>query len=255
MVLAKFVTHGYTERYAIHALIGAFLIICYSGFQIAPRIRMVPFTLCVLLVVFFSLQDLLVYRSQSLALSALIGNMRFLAPYTAEPAVISDSAVFHRVSFYARREFQRNFAHLCDPEVAVKYLGHDDQSLLDLRPWFPLNVIERARYENEHSEFLAYGTVNEWTWTTFFFTPPSYKTALLARDGTRLLLHIEKAAPISVSPPTLHTAAGEPLFARMRTSGPSLCEEWFPRDRLCTAVGQKFAAANNHRTYLNPPSR
>ncbi|HEY3457566.1 MAG TPA: glycosyltransferase family 39 protein [Bryobacteraceae bacterium] len=256
MVLAKFVTHGYTERYAISALIGAFLVICHTGFQVAPRIRMLPFTLCVILVLLFGLQGILVYRSQSIALSALVENMKVLAPYTAEPAVISDSAVFHRISFYARREFQRNFAHLCDSAVAVKYLGHDDQSLLDLRPWFPLNTVERARYENEHSEFLTYGTVNEWNWITFFFTAPTYKTSLLARNGTRLLLHIERVAPIPASPQEiLHGAAGESLFARMRTSGPSLCEEWFPGDRLCTAVRQKSAATNSYPNYRNPPSR
>ncbi len=249
MVLAKFVTHGYTERYAISALIGAFLIIGYTGFQIAPRIRILPFTLCVMLVLFFGLQGFLVYRSHSLALSGLIENMRFLAPHTAEPTAISDTPVFHRISFYARREFQRNFVHLCDPTVSVKYLGHDtlDQGLLDLLPWFPVNAVERARFVNEHSEFLTYGTVNEWNWITFLFTAPTYKTGLLARDGTRLLLRVERIAAIPASPrPIIHRAAGEPLFDRMRTSGPSLCEEWFPGDHLCAAVGQKSAAINNH---------
>lgn len=244
MVLAKFVTHGYIERYAIAALLGAFLIICYTGFRLSPRIQIFPFALCVLLVFFFAVQGVLNYLTQSIVLSEMIDNMTVLAPHTSEPTTISDVTVFHRVSFYARREFQRNFAYLCDPAVSVKYLKQDtiDQGLLDLRPWFPLNTVERAHYLKEHSEFLAYGLVGEWNWTTFFFTAPDYQTNVLARKGNRLLLRIQRIATTPVPPqPNLHPAAGQPLFESMRTSGPSLCEEWFPGDNLCTAVGQKFA--------------
>ncbi len=243
IVLAKFVTHGYTERYAISALIGAVLIICYTGFRIAPRIRILPFALAAMFGFLFVIQGMLAFRGQWMVLSDLIEIMRSVAPHTAEPVVIADATAFHQTSFYANREFQRNFAYLCDPAVSVKYLGQDtiDRGLLDLRPWFPLNAVERARYEKEHSEFLAYGLVGDWNWITFFFTAPTYNTSVLARNGNRLLLRIKRSAPIADSPqPALHRAAGEPLFDRMRTSGPSLCEEWFPGDRFCTAVEHEF---------------
>jgi len=246
------------ERYAIHALIGAVLIICYAGFQAAHRSSIVPFLLAVLFLFFIGLQAVLTTRANSMRLFGLISDMTFLAPHANQPVVLADVTVFHQVSFYARREFQQNFAYLCDADISVRYLGHDtvDRGLLDLRPWFPLNAVERARYENGHSEFLAYGAVNEWNWITFFFTAPTYKTGLLASDGGRLLLHIKRATPIPASPqPILQGTAGEPLFARIPTSGPSLCEEWFPGDRLCSAVRQKFAATNSYANYLNPPSR
>ena len=258
MELAKRVTHGYVERYAIHALIGAVLIICYAGFHSARRSRIIPFFLAVMFLIFFGLQAVLLVRTNSIRLFGLIADMTFLAPHTGQPVALADATVFHQVSFYARREFQRNFAYLCDPDQSVRYLGQDtiDRGLLDLLPWFPLNAVERARYENEHSEFLAYGLVNEWNWITFFFTAPSYNSRVLARNGGRLLLRIERSAPISASPqPARYPAVRERLFDRMPTSGPSLCEEWFPGDSLCAAVGQKFAATNNQSNYLNPPSR
>jgi hypothetical protein len=244
MVLAQFVTHGYIERYAISALIGTFLIIGYTGFQVAPRIRILPFTLCVMLILFFGLQGVLIRRAESIVLSEFTDNMMSLAPHTTEATVISNITVFHRISFYARREFQRNFAYLCDPAVSVKYLRQDtiDRGLLDLRPWFPINAVDRAHYLNEHPEFIAYGPVNEWNWTTFFFTAPTYKTDILTRKGKSLLLRIERIGPIRASPqPAFHPSTGQPLFERMRMSGPSLCEEWFPGDGLCATVGQKVA--------------
>jgi hypothetical protein len=243
MVLAKFVTHGYTERYAISALIGAFLIVSYAGFQFAGRSRIVPLVLIVSCLLLFGIQGMLSLRTHSMDLNALLNNASTLAPHTTQPIVISDVTVFHRLSFYTPRTFTRTLVYLSDPATSFKYIGQDtiDRGMLDLRPWFPLNVAERARYVEEHSLFLAFGTVGGWDWITHFFTPPNYKTELLARDGDKLLLSIQRIAPVSESAQAgLHRTDSEPLFKHIRATGPSLCQDWFRGDSLCVTIEQKL---------------
>lgn len=244
MVLAKRVTHGYVERYAIHALIGAVLIISYAGFHAAHRSRIIPFLLSVMFLFSIGLRGILAIRRHSIILSVLIGDMVALAPHAAQSIVISDVTVFHQVSFYARRDFQRNFAYLCDPDNSVKYLGHDtvDRGLLDLKPWFPLNALETTRYLNEHPRFLVYGSIDEWNWITYLLTPPAYNTELLLRNGIRLLLSVQRSGPAAESsqPLAAHASKEEDLFDRTSKTGPSLCEAWFRGDSLCLTIEQKL---------------
>jgi hypothetical protein len=240
MVLAKLVTHAYIERYAIAALIGAVLIICTSGFHISCRSRVVPFLLVLICSFFFLLQGVLSLRSQSIALNTFLENLAALAPHTKQPLVISDITTFHRVSFYARRDFVQSFAYLSDPSSAIKFLGHDtiDRGLLDLRPWFPLNVVERAAYEKEHSQFLAYSFIGPWDWLTDDLAAPAYKTELLARKENRMLFDIQRVGPVSA---IARRDDSQPLFKRISTTGPSLCEQWFQGDRLCVSIDRKLA--------------
>jgi hypothetical protein len=240
MVLAKLVTHAYIERYVIAALIGAVLIICTSGFHISCRSRVVPFLLVLICSFFFLLQGVLSLRSQSIALNTFLENLAALAPHTKQPLVISDITTFHRVSFYARRDFVQSFAYLSDPSSAIKFLGHDtiDRGLLDLRPWFPLNVVERAAYEKEHSQFLAYSFIGPWDWLTDDLAAPAYKTELLARKENRMLFDIQRVGPVSA---IARRDDSQPLFKRISTTGPSLCEQWFQGDRLCVSIDRKLA--------------
>jgi hypothetical protein len=244
MVLAKLVTHGYIERYALPGLIGAFLIICHAGFHVARRSRIIPFLVSVICLVFIVVQGGLDLRNDSLGLSALIGDMAFLVPYGArQNIVLSDATTFHQVSFYAPRQLARSAVYLSDPANSVKYLHQDtgDRGMLDLRPWFPLNVVEYAPYVAEHSQFLVYGLVGEWNWITYVVTPPAYRTELLDRSGSRLFLRVQKAVAIPDSAqPDLHRPHSNYLFNHIRTTGPSLCEEWFPGDSFCTMIEQKL---------------
>ena len=236
MFLAMFVTHGYIERYALSALIGAVLIVCYAGFHIARESRIVPFLVSLICLLFIGLQGVMILRAQSTLVSGLVDDIVFLAPHSAQPIVVSDVTLFHRASFYAPRQFARSLAYLSNPSYSVKYLQHDtvDKGLLDLRPWFPLNVVEQPEYVAEHPQFLVYGIIGGWDWLTFVFTPPAYKTEILDRLTVKLLLRVQKVAPGSAQP-----NLRQYLFSRVRTTGPSLCEEWFPGDTFCTAIEQK----------------
>jgi hypothetical protein len=241
MMLAKLVTHGYIERYTLPALIGAFLIICHAGFHVARRSRMIPFLLSVICLVFIVIQGGLALRNQSLRLPALIDDMAFLAPYSAQSVALTDMTMFHQVSFYAPRQLARNVVYAADPANSVRYIRQDtiDRGMLDLRSWFPLNVVEYAQYVQEHPQFLVYGSVGEWNWITYVATPPAYRTELLARSGPNLFLRVQRTVPIPESPPPgIHRADSNDLFNRVRTTGPSLCEEWFPGDDFCTMIEQ-----------------
>jgi hypothetical protein len=243
MILAKLITHGYVERYALPGLIGAVLIICHAGFHLARRSRIIPFLLSLICLVFIGVQGALTLLTQSLSLPALVQDMAFLAPYSAQPVVVSDATVFHQVSFYAPRQVARNVVYVADPANAVRYVQQDtiDRGLLDLRPWFPLNVAEYTQFVEEHSQFLVYGSVGGWSWITFVTTPPTYKTEFLSRSGPKIFLRVQKAVAISEpAQPGLHRPNSNYLFNHIRTTGPSLCEQWFPGDSFCTAIEQKL---------------
>jgi hypothetical protein len=47
---------------------------------------------------------------------------------------------------------------LADPERSLRDLGHNtmDRGILDLKPWFRLNIQESERYRSEHFRFLLY---------------------------------------------------------------------------------------------------
>jgi hypothetical protein len=243
IILAKFVTHGYVERYALPGLIGAVLIICYTGFHVARQSRIIPFFLSLICVLFICLQGVFTLRAQPRLWSGVVDNMVSLAPHTAQPVVVSDVTLFHRVSFYAPRQLARSMIYLSDPADSWKYLRQDtiDRGLLDLRPWFPLHIVERARYVEEHSRFLVFGSVGPWNWLTYVFTPPGYKTEILERSGEALLLRVQKAVPTPESPrPDLHRADSEYLFNHVRATGPSLCEEWFSGDDVCVTIEQEL---------------
>jgi hypothetical protein len=181
--------------------------------------------------------------SQSLSLPVLVQDMSFLAPYSAQPVVLPDATVFHQVSFYAPRQVARNVVYVADPANAVRYVQQDtiDRGLLDLRPWFPLNVTEYTQFVEEHSQFLVYGTLGGWNWITFVTTPPTYKTEFLSRSGPKIFLRVQKVVATPEAPqPGLHRADSNYLFNHVRTTGPSLCEEWFPGDSFCTLIEQKL---------------
>jgi hypothetical protein len=192
---------------------------------------------------FIGVQGALTLLTQSLNLPGFVQDMSLLASHSGQPVVLSDATVFYQASFYAPRQLARKAVYLSDPANSVKYLNQDtsDRGMLDLRPWFPLNIVEYAPYVAEHSQFLVYGLVGQWNWMTYVVTPPAYRTELLARSGSKLLLRVQKAPAISEpAQPGLHRPDSNYLFNHIRTTGPSLCEEWFPGDSFCTMIEQKL---------------
>lgn len=254
MILAKVITHGYTERYALPALIGAVVIGCQTGFRSSRRNKVFPLFVCLAALLYFAVQARLLVMNQSITTSAFVNEVSFLSRYVPNEIILGDVTLFHRISFYAPRDFVQNFTYMPDPDCSARYLGQDtvDRGMLDLRPWFPLKVIPRESYISTHRHFLTYGTVGQWNWITDEITPPNYETRLVERRRNNLLLATTylRSAPGQQQSET-EELAKDALFQQMSTNGPSLCVAWMPDDKFCLAIERQRRAARTPA----PPTR
>jgi hypothetical protein len=243
MFLAKFVTHGFTERYALAGIIGAIVAICHFGFAVAPRPRSFPLLLCCAALLFFVVSGIRMTRIHALSVTRLSEQMSLLDRHTESPLALSDITVFHQVSFYSPRKTIQNVSYVANAESSVKYLQQDtvDRGLLDLRPWFPLQIVPSQTFLAEHREFLVYAYIGAWSWLTYDLLPPHYDTRILERYNSDMLLsarRINDAPPASAAQPD-PIAPTDELFRKISADGPSLCKQWMSHDSFCDLVEQQ----------------
>jgi len=243
MFLAKFVTHGFTERYALAGIIGAIVALCHFGFAVAPRPRSFPLLLCCAALLYFVVHGVRTLRIQALAVTRLSEQMRLLNDHTRSPLALSDITVFHQVSFYSPRRMIQNITYVANAESSVKYLQQDtvDRGLLALRPWFPLQIVPSQTFLAEHRDFLIYAYIGAWSWLTYDLLPPNYDTRMLERYNSDVLLSAHRISETPLAPPEQSPPAQ--LFRSISADGPSLCKQWMSRDRFCNLVEQKRQTA------------
>src|SRR5262249_48135158 len=116
-----------------------------------------------------------------------------------------------------------------------------DRGLLALRPWFPLNVVPRQTFVEEHREFFVFSYIGSWNWLTYVLVPPRYESTLLNRVDDDVLLGVHRksedpADPEAVSPKPENAKM---LFDKISKDGPSLCKQWMPKDSLCDTIEQR----------------
>ncbi|HEX2918384.1 MAG TPA: glycosyltransferase family 39 protein [Edaphobacter sp.] len=243
MLLAKFVTHGFTERYALAGIIGAIVALCHFGFAVAPRPRSFPLLLCCGALLYFVVHGLRTIRIQELSITRLSEQMHLLGNHADSPLALSDITIFHQVSFYSPRTMVQNIAYVASPEASVKYLQQDtvDRGLLDLRPWFPLQIVPSQTFLAEHREFLVYAYIGAWSWLTYDLTPPDYDTRMLERYNSDVLLRAKRLVdtPPDSAPPSATDHPTDELFRRISSDGPSICKQWMPHDSFCDDIERK----------------
>jgi hypothetical protein len=69
-------------------------------------------------------------------------------------------------SLYGRRDLGSRLVLLADPEKSIRYMSTDtvDRGLLDLNPWFPLNVRWFHEWIAEHPSFRVWASIGDWSW-------------------------------------------------------------------------------------------
>ena len=90
MILAKTVTHGYIERYALSGIIGGVVLLCHFGFAAAPRPRSFPLILSSVGLLYFVFHSIWIVRIQGLTISALAEQMQLLDSHSSSPIAVSD---------------------------------------------------------------------------------------------------------------------------------------------------------------------
>jgi hypothetical protein len=226
MLLAKFVTHGFTPRYCIFAIIGVTVLLFYflSRFALRRSTAAIGIFACVLIFLLQVRQSTSTYREGRAELDK---DVAALSSLPDEPIAVMEVSVAHRLSYYAPRRLASHLFYVADVSSSISYLGQDtvDRGLLDLRPWFPMNIVRADSFLTDHPEFYVFGQTGSWSWLTFDMAKWG-QTRLLGRgERSRLLFSVDHVR-VSADPAAVQQQRilqSRMLFATLPREGPSLC--------------------------------
>jgi hypothetical protein len=226
MVLAKFVTHGFTSRYCIFAIVGVTVLLFYFVSRLALRRSAAAIGIIVCVFVFL-LQVRQLNSKFEEGRQEMNQDITALSSLPDAPIAVMEVSVMHRLSYYAPRRLASRLVYVADPNSSIAYLGHDtvDRGLLDLRFWFPINIVRADSFLTDNSQFYVFGKTTTWSWLTFDLAKWG-QTKLLARgESGRLLFSIDHVR-VSANPAAVRqqrVLQSEMLFAKLPREGPSLC--------------------------------
>ncbi len=158
VVLAMLVTGAFVPRYALPTVLGVSVLVAYTSARLLDGRALIGAVVLVLSCGGFAM---LSARSFPSTPEKVLGQGYALVRSAAEsdlPVVVADLHTFMRLSHYAPRDLSSRFVYLADSERSFRHLGHDtmDRGILDLRPWFHLNIQESEPYKTAESRFLLY---------------------------------------------------------------------------------------------------
>jgi hypothetical protein len=229
LVVAKLATHAFTNRYAIAAF-PAGCILMIIGFSRAYRYSTggAAALWVILLAVFggMALRGRLVQHDE---LNDVRSTAGFLRQSGASVITMSDITRFHRISFYARRDLGSRVVYLANPHEAIRYLGFDtlDRGLLDLNPWFPLNVRWLDEFVAARPSFVTWAFVGEWSWFPNALVTMDAQVQLVGVLNACMLLSVKDA---KVPPGHMPgDPSGQPmLYSSTPVEGKPMCQMYMP---------------------------
>jgi hypothetical protein len=136
-------------------------------------------------------------------------------------------SVAHRLSYYAPRRLASRLFYVADANSSISYLGQDtvDRGLLDLRFWFPINIVRADSFLADNPEFYAFGQTGSWSWLTFDMAKWGQARLLARGERGRLLFFVDHVR-VSADPAAVQQQRilqSRMLFATLPREGPSLC--------------------------------
>jgi hypothetical protein len=241
-IIAELFTHAFTARYFIAALPGIVVLLLWAARRILRNDAVAPALISAICLILFVQEWRDLRANQLSSLSELRSIATLLRRSGDGPVAMSEVTLQHQLSFYAPRDLASRLVYLADPHLSVRYIGHDtiDRGLLDLVPWFPLNVVWWHDWWQTHSSTLLYGYVGAWSWPTFAIDQVG-TSKLLARDIDHLLFAVTRTA----TPPD-DRRPGDPrgyprLYDSLPRNGQTLCSMYLPNDGCPTIDDTKLA--------------
>lgn len=166
VVLGKFVTGAFTDRYAIIAIIGFSILFSFIAAKLNNNNSLVSIVLIVCFVGWFGL----------LALKDRWGINGFSPKLKIQllqrkgvdnlPVVAADPHTFIELNYYSP-EIRSRVVYLADPEASLQRLNTNsiEQGMVDLlKPWFRLNVRDYKSYIATRPRFLLFGNPGFFSW-------------------------------------------------------------------------------------------
>jgi len=229
MLLAKYVTHGFTSRYCIFAMVGVTVLLFYfvSRFALGRSAAAIGIIACVFVFILQVEQLNLKYKGIRKEMNQDITALSSVPDASIAPIAVMEVSVMHRLSYYAPRRLASRLVYVADPNSSVAYLGQDtiDRGLLDLRFWFPINIVRADSFLTNNPQFYVFGETSTWSWLTFDLAKWG-QTKLLARGERGRLLFSVDHVRVSADPAGVQqqrALESKMLFATLPREGPSLC--------------------------------
>lgn len=156
--VAMVVTGAFVPRYALPAVLGVTVLVALTSARLLGGRALLG---AVVLILSCGGFGLLWARSYANTTEGAIGPMHAIVrsvPEVELPVVVADPHNFMMLSHYAPEDLVSRYVYLADPRQSLRYLGHNtmDRGILDLRPWFRMNIHEFDGYLHVQSRFLLY---------------------------------------------------------------------------------------------------
>jgi hypothetical protein len=162
VLLAKLVTHAFTDRYVLAAVVGLSVLFAQAmHIMLRGEFRAAAMIGALLLAWFGALQLRQVrsaeqYQQRIEASTALLRS----ADKEGLPIVAADLRTFIELSHYTPPDIASHLVYLADPSSARRLLGFGslDSAMLELvGPWFHMHVVPFEQFVNSNAPFLIYG--------------------------------------------------------------------------------------------------
>jgi len=201
VVLGKFVTGGFTDRYAVIAIIGFSVLVSF----IAAKLNNNNILISIVLVICFAgcFSFLAVNETWSAGInSRAMTKVQLLQSKDVEnlPIVAADAHTFIELNYYAP-EISSRVVYLADPEISLRRTKQNsiERGMVDLlKPWFGLNVTDYKSYVAARPRFLLCGDPQHFSWIVPQLEEDGMQFELKGFEGSTMLF--------IVSPPAQETA-------------------------------------------------
>lgn len=163
-VLAGFVTHAFTYRYALAAVVGISILFGLGG-HVITRVSSVNATVFLLVFLGWFLSKGITMSLEGPGSSWPFGN-NSLVLNTDLPIVVSHSHTFIELILQAPSNVRHRFRYLTDIDASAR-LGasdNDDRNLSSLRQFAAIPVERYSDFIASHSDFFVYGGPNQSEW-------------------------------------------------------------------------------------------
>lgn len=187
---------GFLYRYVIYAVLGTPLVVSHA---ISALDRRTGIVLSALLLLALGAQEA-GFRGQywftsSYARERGVDRLLHLAGHYDVPVAISDPNTYLEISYYASLETNRRIVYITDVPTAIRYLGsgNGDQSLLSLRPYAPLRLVDLPSFLANHPQFLIYVDRSDiWGWIQTRMSHDGYSLDTVASHGDQLIYFVHR---------------------------------------------------------------
>ncbi|SPP63659.1 glycosyltransferase family 39 protein [Nitrospira lenta] len=151
-------TGAFTPRYVLPTVLGISALVALTLFRLCNGRALLGVVGIAIAVVGFVM---LTVRAFPYTAASAVGPVaEFLTVTTTEelPIVVSDPHNFMMLAHYAPGDLSSRLVYLADPEASLRHMGHDtmDRGMVDLNPWFRMNVKESRAFQQSCGRFFLY---------------------------------------------------------------------------------------------------